>query len=86
MEMPLDEYRQWVEAMPAGPGRYKLEGLLKWGEIEINRSHAADLFPVLKESLSNPNAAGSQCSNVLLQFLQKMTEEPALYLMVRRYA
>lgn len=86
MEIPLEGYRQWVANMPDGPGRHKLEGLLKWGEIEINRSHAGDLLPALKESLPSMDAVGSQCSSVLLQCLQKMIEEPALYLMVRKHA
>jgi hydrogenase-4 component J len=85
MEIPLDGYRHWVEKMPEGPGRHKLEGLLKWGEIEINRSHAGELVPALKESLPHMDSVGSQCTNVLLQYLQKMVEEPALYLMVRKY-
>ena len=86
MEIPLEGYRQWVAKMPEGLGRHKLEGLLKWGEIEINRSHAGDLLPVLKESLPGMDAVGSQCTGVLIQCLQKMVEEPALYLMVRKYA
>ncbi|MEW6401859.1 MAG: formate hydrogenlyase maturation protein HycH [Chloroflexota bacterium] len=85
-EMSLEEYRQWVEKMPDGPGRNKLEGLLKWGEIEINRSHAVDLLPVLKNSLPNMDEAGLRSAIVLLQYLQKMVEEPALYLMVRKHA
>lgn len=35
MEIPLEEYRHWVAQMPAGTARHKLEGLLRWGEIEI---------------------------------------------------
>ena len=86
MELPLEEYRQWVAQMPEGEARHKLEGLLKWGEIEINRSHTGSLIPVLKDSLPKMDAAGTQCTNLLIECLQKMIEEPALYLMVRKYA
>ena len=86
MELPLEEYRQWVARMPEGEARHKLEGLLKWGEIEINRSHTGSLIPALKDSLSKMDAAGTQCTNLLIECLQKMIEEPALYLMVRKYA
>jgi len=48
MEIPLEDYRNWIAQMPAGKGRHKLEGLLNWGEIEINRSHAGELVPVLR--------------------------------------
>ena len=86
MEVPLQDYRHWVAQMPDGAARHKLEGLLRWGEIEINRSHAGDLLPVLRDSLPKMDAAGSQYTGVLLECLQKMIEEPALYLMVRKYA
>lgn len=86
MDLSLEEYRHWVENMPEGDARRKLEGLLTWGEIEINRSHAGQLIPVLKDSLPNMDPAGSQCTGVMLDALQKIIEEPALYLMVRKYA
>jgi hypothetical protein len=86
MEIPLEDYRNWIAQMPAGKARHKLEGLLNWGEIEINRSHVGDLVPVLKESLPNMDAAGTHCTGVLLGCLQNMVAEPALYLMVRKYA
>jgi hypothetical protein len=86
MEIPLEEYRHWVAQMPDGTGRHKLEGLLRWGEIEINRSHAGDLLPILRDSLSRMEAAESQYTGVLLKCLQNMIEEPALYLMVRKCA
>lgn len=84
MEIPLEDYRQWVDLLPQGTGRHKLEGLLKWGEIEINRTHARDLLPLLKESLQQMNATKPDWLITLNQSLQKMIEEPALYLMVRK--
>jgi hypothetical protein len=83
-DIPLEDYRQWVANFPDGIGRQKMEGLLKWGEIEINRSHAPDLLPVLKDSMLAMNTAQAHWSDILTQCLQKMMEEPALYLMVRK--
>jgi len=85
VEIPLDGYRRWVAAMPEGPGRRKLEGLLRWGEIEINSSHAGDLLPVLEEARSTPGSAEAQWSAVLVQSLRQMIVEPALYLMARKH-
>ena len=84
MEIPLEDYCQWIACLPAGTGRHKLEGLLKWGEIEVNCSHVSDLLPVLTDSLSNMDASQAQWSDILSQYLQRMLEEPALYLMVRQ--
>jgi hydrogenase-4 component J len=84
MEIPLDDYRKWIDRLPEGIGRHKLEGVLKWGEIEINSSHTSDLIPALKCGLTQMNDAEKHWSSVLVQCMQKMVEEPALYLMVRK--
>ncbi len=86
MEVPLDGYRQWIARLPEGDGRHKLEGLLKWGEIEINSSHAAELFPALDAGLPAMSEAEKGWTGVLAGCLRKMAEEPALYLMVRKTA
>jgi hypothetical protein len=85
MEIPLEDYGRWLTHLPEGPGRHKLEGLLKWGEIEINRSHAGDLLPVLTAALPAMNPAEAGWAGRLIQCLQKMMDEPALYLMVRTH-
>lgn len=36
ISVPLDAFSGWLRGFPEGPGRSKLEGVLKWGEIEIN--------------------------------------------------
>lgn len=86
MEIGLEEYRRWIERLPEGPGRQKLEGVLKWGEIEINGTHAAELLPALKEALPGMDPAQTGWTGTLAACLQKMSQEPALYLMVRRSA
>jgi hypothetical protein len=80
-EIPLEEFTLWLENLPEGPGRTKLEGVIKWGEIEINRSHVEMLLPVLESSNMN------QATWVppMVQCLKGMVQEPALYLMVRKY-
>jgi hydrogenase-4 component J len=74
MEIPLDDYRQWIEHLPEGTARRKMEGVLKWGEIEVNKEHAGELLPLLNEPWTKP----------LAQSLQAMKKEPALYLMIRK--
>jgi hypothetical protein len=86
MEIPLDDYRLWIARLPEGTGRHKLEGVLKWGEIEINSSHTAELVPAINAGLAQMNEAEAHWSGVLVQCLQNMVAEPALYLMVRKAA
>ena len=80
VEIPLEDYRHWLSQIPEGAGRHKLEGLLKWGEIEINESHANDLLSILNSTAETP------WTEQLAQCLQQMSKEPALYLMVRKTA
>ena len=80
VEIPLEDYRHWLSQIPEGTGRHKLEGLLKWGEIEINQSHANDLLSILKSTAETP------WTEKLAQCLQQMSKEPALYLMARKTA
>ena len=79
-EIPLSEFQTFLKGIPEGKGRAKLEGVLKWGEIEINRSHVELLLPLLESSpLSQPS-----WTSLLIQCLKSMVGEPALYLMVRK--
>lgn len=81
VEIPVDEFCCWLEGLPDGPGRAKLEGVMKWGEIEINSSHIGSLMPLLESSNPEiPWVAG------IIQSLMAMHYEPALYLMLRKYA
>jgi hydrogenase-4 component J len=81
-EIPLQEFVAWVEQLPAGPGRTKLEGVESWGEIEINQSHVGILRPLLGESKSNRR----EWVSLLAQVLNAMLQESALYLMLRKRA
>jgi hydrogenase-4 component J len=86
MEIPMPDYEGWLEHVPAGPAHHKLQGLMKWGEIEINSEHAHDLLPALRGALPGMDANEAQWTRILVGCLNKMLREPALYLMVRKRA
>lgn len=79
-EIPLEEYSRWLQRLPEGPGRTKMEGVMKWGEIEINYSHIGLIMPLLEMSQVEDPWTSS-----LIQSLQSMKREPALYLMLRKF-
>ncbi len=83
LEIPPEAYRQWTARLPEGQVRRKLEGVLRWGEIEINCGHAGDLASTLCSALPALTGVEAQWASTLLQCLKKMVDEPALYLMVR---
>ena len=47
MLVPAGQFRQWLDRLPDGEARRKLEGAFLWNEIEINRSHVDELLPAL---------------------------------------
>ncbi len=83
LEIPFDGFRDWVARLPTSEGRKKLEGLLRFGEIEINVEHTSLLREALAEGRAlSPAEAG--WSGRLGELLQAIDDEPALYVMVRR--
>lgn len=80
MEIPLDEYASWVQSLPEGPARTKLEGAIRWSEIEVNSSHVQMLLPLFEAA----QADGPSWSREFVQCLNGIKQEPALYLMLRK--
>jgi hypothetical protein len=83
MVMEEEDYFKWIRKLPQGKGRGKLEGLAKWGELEINRDHVAALGSALSEASSNFLPEEKKWASSLLQLLQLIKKEPAIYLVVR---
>jgi hydrogenase-4 component J len=84
LDIPLEEYRRWVADLAEGPARHKLEGVLKWGEIEINRSHVGALASAIRRSANGTNGMQPTWVGILSRCLQEMNDEPAMYLMARK--
>jgi hydrogenase-4 component J len=84
IDVPLKEFENWVACLPEGAGRRKLEGISKWGEIEINRSHVIDLLQGINQSLEMSTKLNSQLPYTLAASLKMMMDDPALYLMGRK--
>ena len=80
VDIPLDEYTIWVHNLPEGPARTKLEGAVRWGEIEVNLSHVEMLLPHFEAA----QAEGPVWTREFAQCLHDIKQEPAMYLMVRK--
>jgi hypothetical protein len=85
-ELPLEVFEQWLARLPEDAARDKLAGVLRWGEIELNRSHAGDLLPVLLAAQPGLDGAAARWTGVLVEGLRQMIAEPALYWVLRRRA
>ena len=83
MLVPAREFRQWLDRLPDGEARRKLEGAFLWNEIEINRSHVEELLPALAGPLSSADAPVPKWIQTMMQCLREMVAEPALYVMVK---
>jgi len=83
MSVPAEAYRQWLSRLPEGEGRRKLEGVLAFDEIEINRSHVSELRSALDAAVSVMSADEQAWAAQVIHFLEQIEAEPALYLMVK---
>ena len=82
IEIPFDEYATWVRNLPEGPARTKLEGAVRWGEIEVNVSHVEMLLSLFEPSQAERPGWRAD----LIHCLNNIKREPAMYLMVRKAA
>jgi len=96
----LTDYERIIEQMPEGESRRKLEGVLRFGEIQVDQRHVSDLLPVLNIILeervhkaSNGNGADVTTQSVsttdvwlaeLIDTLVAIQSEAAVYMIVRR--
>ncbi len=81
--VPVTAYTQCLELLEDGEARRKLQGVLEWNEIEINRSHVDELLPALKSLAPRADSPAPDWVHPLIQSLQEMVAEPAFYLMVK---
>jgi hypothetical protein len=86
LDCPLDGYVNWIARLPAGEARRKLEGVARWGEIMIDSTHVNMLALALDRSRADFAAEELPWSDKLMQVLQSIAAEPAMYLMVKRRA
>lgn len=83
MVIDEEDYFQWISKLPRGKARSKLEGLARWGELEINKEHVSPLVAALAGAASSFLPEEKQWAGCLLQHLQSIGKEPAIYLVVR---
>jgi len=81
-----DSYLNAVAALPDGEAKRKLDGLRRFGEIAIDRSHTVSLREALASGRAELDAEAQRWTGRLDQALQAIDREPALTLMVRRLA
>lgn len=83
LEIGGASYARWVGKLPPGEGRRKLEGVLKWGEIEINRDHVSPILDALWE-VPDLLPEEREWSRSLSTILDLIRQEPEIYLLVRQ--
>ncbi|WLI75869.1 formate hydrogenlyase maturation HycH family protein [Kosakonia sp. H02] len=83
LECPLAQYQHWLTLIDEPEARRKMQGLLTFGEIVIDASHINTLAPAFARLSATAAEPWRGWSRQLLQHVQDMAHEPALYLMVR---
>ena len=79
-----DLYERLVAALPEGEARRKLDGIRRFGEITIDRSHTRLLGEAIDQVRPNLDAETTAWFDELTVSLAAIEAEPAIYLMGRR--
>ncbi|ROP59027.1 formate hydrogenlyase maturation protein HycH [Enterobacter sp. BIGb0383] len=85
LECPLEGYQRWISCLQSGEARRKLAGVARFGEITIDSSHTHLLALALRAAREQMNDEQQMWSDGLIALLQQIENDPAMYLMVRRY-
>lgn len=79
-----DSYFNAVAALPEGEARRKLDGLRRFGEVSIDKSHTAALLEAFAAAAARLDDEARTWTDRLVQALLAIEREPAITLMVRR--
>jgi hydrogenase-4 component J len=79
-----DFYERLVAALPEGEARRKLDGIRRFGEITIDRSHTRLLATAIEQAMPGLAAEQAAWFDELAASLAAIEQEPAIYLMGRR--
>lgn len=77
-------YERLVAALPMGEARRKLDGIRRFGEITIDKSHTRLLAKAIAQARPNLDAEEAAWFDELGVSLAAIEQEPAIYLMGRR--
>ncbi|QNH65309.1 formate hydrogenlyase maturation HycH family protein [Proteus vulgaris] len=81
---PLEKYKAWIDLLPEGEAKRKMQGLLTFGEININSEHTHLLALAFDPIIKNDDPLFSEWSQTLIKLLGEIHAEPAIYLIVKR--
>ena len=83
---PLTGYLQWVACLAENSeAQRKMAGVRRFGEITIDSSHTHLLALALRAAREQMSVEQQAWSDRLIALLQQIENDPAMYLMVRRY-
>ncbi|WP_233963677.1 formate hydrogenlyase maturation HycH family protein [Pectobacterium versatile] len=81
----LERYPQWTAMLGGGDAQRKMNGLLTFGEINIDSTHVNMLAHALAPLAQAGQPEPFQCwSATLLRLLEEIQQEPAIYLIVKK--
>lgn len=81
LRVDLGEFEAGVERVADEEARYKLQGILRHGEIQIDRGNLASLVPALQALAGEQDAPA--WAEALLDMLRTLANEGAAYIMGR---
>lgn len=83
---PLGVYKRLVGAFPEGDARYKLEGIARHGEIQIDKTHLAVMVPglaAMRDERGSLDSEACAALDALTGAVDVLAREGAAYIMGR---
>jgi formate hydrogenlyase maturation protein HycH len=84
LAVPYAGYLAWVASIEEGDAQRKLDGVRRFGEITIDATHVGLLRPALAAALPSLDAEAAGWTCALMDAIEEIAREPAIYLMARR--
>lgn len=81
--MPEKSFSRLTAGLPRSEGRRKLEGILKWREIEIRSEQAGPLLREVEQVVPTLPPEDKKGAQEFCDLLRLMEKEPTIYLVVR---
>lgn len=96
IDISLDDYRAIIATIADEKAQFKLSGVMRFGEVEVQKEHSIMLIPALQQSIAHLDVYNMEKthmplskdqiveeSNMLKLFLE-VRDIPSVYVMIRR--
>lgn len=96
LDLPMGDYQAIIDTLDDETASYKLQGVMRFGEIEVRKEHAISLVPALQAAIAHLDVYSAEKTTMplshdqiveaskMLKLFIETRDIPSVYLMIRR--